>query len=393
MIDFILPLLITYFFTNAENSAQSYKKILKYAKKVVLLHKFNQNQPKMTIHSAIQSAQNIVLLTHTSPDGDAMGSSLAMHHFLTEIGKKSTVIIPNAYPDFLSWLPAASSCLQYDTHRTESDKLLTDADLIICLDFNDAKRIGALGDMMLSTTCPKLLIDHHLHPADFATIMLSNPAAAATCELVFDVLFNHADSPLTQSTNNYNLKPIAQCLYTGIMTDTGNFSYNSNRPQLYEMTARLISMGIDKDAIYNAVFNQYSVDRIKLVGYCLYQKMRFFPERHTALIYLSRKELYRFNFQSGDAEGIVNMPLQSKDIHYSVFMREDKATPDEIAKNGGIKTKIKISFRSQGDRPVNIFANEVFNGGGHANASGGEYYGPLKDAVQLFLDNYERYFS
>ena len=347
----------------------------------------------MTIHSAIQSAQNIVLLTHTSPDGDAMGSSMAMHHFLSAIGKNSTVITPNAYPDFLVWLPNVQSCIQYDSQRDLANSIIDQADLIICLDFNDAKRIGALGDKMLSTTCTKILIDHHLYPSDFASIMLSEPSASATCELVFDVLFNYPDSPLVQAPNQYNLQPIAECLYTGIMTDTGNFSYNSNRPQLYQMTARLISMGIDKDAIYNAIFNQYSVDRIKLVGYCLYQKMRVFPEHHAALIYLNRKELYRFNFQKGDAEGIVNMPLQSKDIHYSVFMREDKATPDEMAKNGGIKTKIKISFRSQGNRPVNIFASEVFNGGGHANASGGEYYGSLKDAVQLFLDNYERYFS
>ena len=177
------------------------------------------------------------------------------------------------------------------------------------------------------------------------------------------------------------------------MTDTGNFSYNSNRPQIYEMVAKLIATGINKDEIYNAVFNQYSVDRMKLVGYCLYQKMRIFPEHHAALICLNRKELYRFNFQKGDAEGIVNMPLQSKDIHYSVFMREDKASPDEMAKNGGIKTKIKLSFRSQGDRPVNVFASEVFNGGGHANAAGGEYYGPLAEAVQLFLDNYTKYFK
>ena len=162
---------------------------------------------------------------------------------------------------------------------------------------------------------------------------------------------------------------------------------------IVELSGKMLELGVDKDAIYNAVFNQYSVDRMKLVGYCLYQKMRVFPENHAALIYLGRKELYRFNFQKGDAEGIVNMPMQSKDIHYSVFMREDKATPDEMAKNGGIKTKIKLSFRSQGDRPVNVFASEVFNGGGHANAAGGEYYGPLAEAVQLFLDNYQKYFT
>ena len=347
----------------------------------------------MTIHSAIQSAHNIVLLSHTSPDGDAMGSSLAMYHFLSAIGKNATVITPNAYPDFLAWMPGAQFSLQYDQHQAQADTALDHAELVICLDFNDAKRIGALGDRMLELACPKILIDHHLHPTDFASIIHSVPAAAATCELVFDVLFNDTESPLVQTPDAYNLLPIAQCLYTGIMTDTGNFSYNSNRPQLYQMIARLISIGIDKDAIYNAVFNQYSVDRIKLVGYCLHKKMRVFPEHHAALIYLNRKELYRFNFQKGDAEGIVNMPLQSKDIHYSVFMREDKATPDEMEKNGGITTKIKISFRSQGDRPVNIFAKEIFNGGGHANASGGEYYGSLQEAVQLFLDNYSRYFS
>ena len=202
-----------------------------------------------------------------------------------------------------------------------------------------------------------------------------------------------AKRPLSNSEASNTQRNIAQCLYTGLMTDTGNFSYNSNRPQIYPMIASLIEAGVDKDAIYNAVFNQYSVDRMKLVGYCLYQKMRVFPEHHAALIYLNRKELYRFNFQKGDAEGIVNMPLQSKDIHYSVFMREDKATLDEMEKNGGIKTKIKLSFRSQGDRPVNVFANEVFSGGGHANAAGGEYYGPLAEAVQLFLDNYAKYFK
>jgi phosphoesterase RecJ-like protein len=229
------------------------------------------------------------------------------------------------------------------------------------------------------------MIDHHLHPDQFANAMFSDPEASSTCELVY-TLITHNQSPIANSH-------IASCLYTGLMTDTGNFSYNSNRPQIYTIISALVAAGANKDAIYDAVFNQYSVDRIKLVGYCLYKKMRVFPEHHTALIHLNRKELYRFNFQKGDAEGIVNMPLQSKDIYYSVFMREDKATPDEMAKNGGIKTKIKLSFRSQGDRPVNIFASEVFNGGGHANASGGEYYGSIEEAVQLFLDNYKRYFS
>ena len=337
-----------------------------------------------TILSYIQNATNIAIFTHQSPDGDAMGSSLGMYHYVKSLGKQAQVIVPNAFPDFLAWMPGANNVLVYDAHAAQANTFLDGADLVICTDFNDPKRIGALGDKMLLLACPKVLIDHHLHPADFADTMVSIPEASSTCELVYELLSN-ANSQLSTD--------IATCLYTGLMTDTGNFSYNSNRPQIYGMIAQLIAAGADKDAIYNAVFNQYSVDRVKLVGYCLYQKMRVFPEHHTALIYLSRKELYRFNFQKGDAEGIVNMPLQSKDIHYSVFMREDKATPDEMAKNGGIKTKIKLSFRSQGNRPVNVFAQEIFAGGGHANAAGGEFYGPLPEAVQLFLDNYTKYFK
>ena len=336
------------------------------------------------LHSVISSAQHVVLLTHQSPDGDAMGSSLAMYHYIKSLDKDAQVIVPNAFPDFLAWMPGADTVLLYDAQTAEANSSLEEADLVICTDFNAPSRIGTLGDKMLTLACPKLMIDHHLHPADFADFIVSEPEASSTCELVYEVL----------TTLNAKLSTdIATCLYTGLMTDTGNFSYNSNRPQIYSIISHLVAAGANKDEIYNAVFNQYSVERMKMVGYCLYQKMRVFPEHHTALIYLSRKELYRFNFQKGDAEGIVNMPLQSKDIHYSVFMREDKATPDEMEKNGGISTKIKLSFRSQGDRPVNIFASKVFNGGGHANASGGEFYGPLQDAVQLFLDNYERYFS
>ena len=338
----------------------------------------------MDIQSLIQSAQHVALLTHQSPDGDAMGSSLAMYHYIRSLGKDAQVIVPNAFPDFLAWLPGAEIVWLYDSQSTFADSYLEKADLVICTDFNAPSRIGALGDKMLTLACPKLMIDHHLHPSDFADFIVSEPEASSTCELVYEVLSTLGAQLSTQ---------IATCLYTGLMTDTGNFSYNSNRPQIYNIISQLVAAGANKDEIYNAVFNQYSVYRMKMVGYCLYQKMRIFPEHHTALIYLNRKELYRFHFQKGDAEGIVNMPLQSKDIHYSVFMREDKATPDEMEKNGGISTKIKLSFRSQGNRPVNVFASEVFNGGGHANASGGEFYGPLKDAVQLFLDNYERYFS
>ena len=336
----------------------------------------------------ISEANRIVILTHMSPDGDAMGSSLAMRLFLEAQGKCVNVIVPNAFPDFLAWLPKANEDIIYEKHREEADALLEQAELVICTDFNDPKRIGSLGEKMLLLSCKKMMIDHHLHPADFPDLTISYPACPSTCELVYRLITSLlASSPLALSPD------IATCIYTGMMTDTGNFSFNSNYPEMYQIVGELVSFGVNKDEIYNRVFNAYSADRMRLMGYCLYQKMRIFPECHTALIYLSRKELYRFNFQSGDAEGIVNLPLQIKDIHYSCFMREDKVNPTEVALAGGSKTKIKISLRSQGDRPVNVFAKDIFGGGGHANASGGEYYGPLIEAVQLFIDNYPQYFA
>ena len=363
-----------------------------------------------TAQEFINQSNNVVILTHMSPDGDAMGSSLAMRHFLEAQGKHVSVIVPNAFPDFLAWLPKADEDIIYETRRAEADALLEQADLVICTDFNEPKRIGSLGDKLLSLTCRKMMIDHHLYPSSFPDLTLSYPASPSTCELVYRLI--SCLSPITNSPQGvqYPLsnspqgvpypiggtpsinQNIATCIYTGMMTDTGNFSFNSNYPEMYQIVGDLVALGVNKDEIYNCVFNAYSADRMRLMGYCLYQKMRIFPEHHTALIYLSRKELYRFNFQSGDAEGIVNLPLQIKDIHYSCFMREDKVNPTEVALAGGSKTKIKISLRSQGNRPVNVFAKDIFGGGGHANASGGEYYGPLPEAVQRFLDNYQDYF-
>lgn len=369
-----------------------------------------------TAQKLINQSNKVAILTHMSPDGDAMGSSLAMRHFLEAQGKHVHVIVPNAFPDFLAWLPKANEDIIYENQREIADAILEQADLVICTDFNEPKRIGSLGDKLLSLSCKKMMIDHHLHPSDFADLVISYPATPSTCELVYR-LINHL-SPISHSPQGIQYpiansaashspqdlqypiggtpsttQDIATCIYTGMMTDTGNFSFNSNYPEMYTIIGELVAAGANKDAIYNRVFNAYSADRMRLMGYCLYQKMKIFPEYHTALIYLSRKELYRFNFQSGDAEGIVNLPLQIKDIHYSCFMREDKVNPTEVALAGDSKTKIKISLRSQGDRPVNVFAHDIFGGGGHANASGGEYYGPLPDAVKRFLENYQDYFN
>ena len=370
-----------------------------------------------SIYRLVAEATKVVITTHMSPDGDAMGSALAMYHWLRARRtdwQSLTVVLPTAAPDFLMWLPDAEQCLVHERQREDAEQRVAEADLIICTDFNEPKRVGALAPALLKATGKKVLIDHHLHPSDFADIIVSVPEAPATCQLVYELITaeNAGDVPTMSRAGSMqvarsgvlsaeNKSPfkgdleglIPTCIYTGLMTDTGNFSYNSRNPELYRIVARLIEWGVDKDAIYNNVFNQYSVDRMRLVGYCLNQKMRVFPEHHMALIYLNRKELYKYNFQSGDAEGIVNMPLQSKDIYYSCFMREDKATPEEQAAHNGCKTKIKISLRSQGERPVNILAAELFGGGGHANASGGEYYGPLSAAVQRFLSGYTQFFK
>ncbi len=346
------------------------------------------SQQVSATQTLFQNAHRIVIVTHLSPDGDAMGSSLGMGHYLRGIGKQAQVIVPNSFPDFLKWMPGAADAMVYDGNHEACNAVLDAADLVVCTDFNEPKRIGCLGDKLLSLSVPKLLIDHHLHPSDFADVTISYPSSPSASELVYRLIYQlRPDATPLLSTD------CATCLYTGMMTDTGNFSFNSNYPEMYEIVGNLVSLGVDKDKVYNAVFNAYSADRMRLMGYCLYQKMRIFPEYHTALIYLSRKELYRFNFQSGDAEGIVNLPLQIKDVYYSCFMREDKVAPSEVAVAGGSKSKIKISLRSQGNRPVNVFAHDIFFGGGHANASGGEFYGPLASAVQHFLDNYPRYFS
>ena len=340
-----------------------------------------RNMITQTIHSEevsranalIRKAQSVAILTHMSPDGDAMGSSLAMKLYLQALGKETiAVIVPNSFPDFLAWLPDAGNILVYDKQEEESKTIIANTDLIICLDFNDTKRIGKMGEAVEQSAAKKIVLDHHLFPQDFANITMSYPHASSTSELVFRFICQSGDFGLLNTS-------IATCIYTGIMTDTGNFSYSSNNPELYQIAAELMKQNIDKDAIYDQVFNTYSVSRMRLTGYCLYRKMRILG-KNTALIALSKDELLRFNFQSGDGEGLVNLPLQIANVHYSVFMREDK-------------DKIKISFRSQGERPVNEFAAKYFNGGGHKNAAGGESYDSLEDTVKRFEQHFREYFK
>ena len=318
----------------------------------------------------IEKAHHIVIFTHMAPDGDAMGSSLALYHYV----KNAIVIVPNAFPAFLAWMPGADKIRVYEKEAEVCNKLISEADLFICTDFNDPKRIGPMGDKMMANPAKKILIDHHLNPVDFADEVHSDPSASSACEIVYRMI---KDEGFTTD--------IATCIYTGLMTDTGNFSYNSARCEIYEIVAALVRAGVKKEEVYDAVFNQYSTDRVRLTGYALYRKMRIYPEYHLALITLDADELDRFHYQPGDCEGLVNMPLQIADVCYSVCMREERAKP------GTPKSRIRISFRSQGDRPVNIWASEVFHGGGHMNASGGEVFGTIEQAVRLFEQTYTKY--
>ena len=236
--------------------------------------------------------------------------------------------------------------------------------LIFCLDYNEPKRIDLVAEPMLASQAPKVLIDHHLNPSEFPDIVMSHPEEPSTSSLVYRTL---SDLGLSECID----RECAECIYTGMMTDTGNFSYNSNNADLYEIIADLVRRGIDKDSIYQKVYFSNSLNRLRLNGYAIMEKLEIFPEHKAALITLTRKELNRFQYQKGDTESLVNKPLTMPDIVYSVFLREEN-------------DYIKVSARSKGDFPVNMLCERHYNGGGHLNAAGGEFYGTMEEAVDVF---------
>lgn len=323
----------------------------------------------------IASAQHIVLTAHVGADGDAVGSVMGMYHWLKGLGKQDvTPVLPDEFPVYFNWMQDIDQVLRHDLEPEKVQQKVELADLIIMLDFNDIKRNGAIGGLIEKSSAKKLLIDHHMFPSVQADLVISYPDASATCQLVYELVDGMGRKDALSKAG-------AECVYTGLMTDTGNFSYNSNDPELFLVVADLLRKGINKNQIYQDVNNFYSQHRLRFTGFCL-QRMQLFPEQHTALIYISSKELYRFQYKSGDAEGIVNMPLSIDGVFFSVLMREDK-------------DKIKISFRSQGNFPCNEMASEFFNGGGHFNASGGESHDSLMATVERFKkvlpDYYEKH--
>ncbi len=312
----------------------------------------------------IENADNIVIITHVGPDGDAMGASLGLWHFLMTLEKTPQVIVPTPFPNFLAWMPGANKTLVYKFDKEKADEHIQKADLIFLLDFNAASRMDKMADAVLASKARKVMIDHHLQPENIANIIISYPEISSTSELIFRLICRMGHF------SDINLG-CAECVYTGMMTDTGGFTYNSNHEEIYSIIYELIKLGVDKDDIYRRVYNTFSADRMRLMGYCLYKKMKIYPEYQAALITLTQRELHEFNYDNGDAEGFVNIPLSIQGINFTVFMRED---PD----------KIKVSLRSQGSFPTNKFAAEIFGGGGHLNASGGESFTSLDEAVRKF---------
>ena len=284
------------------------------------------------------------------------------------------MVLPNPFPDFLRWLPNSHTIQFYAKHEKEARQIIQDADLIFCLDFNALDRLQEMRDAVAKSSADKVIIDHHLNPdREMARMTISHPEACSTSELVFRLI--HQLGGFEQMT-----RLGATCIYTGMMTDTGGFTYSSSRPEIYEVISLLLSKGIDKDKIYRNVFNVYSVDRIRLTGYILYEKLQFLADNHASLFTLTREEMKRFNFIRGDAEGLVNMPLQVKGMRLSISLRED--TERDV---------VRVSLRSVDDFPCNKMAEEFFNGGGHPNASGGELPFPLSDAVETAQKAIEAY--
>lgn len=295
--------------------------------------------------------RKIIITTHQRPDGDAMGSSLALYQYLQLKGHAATVISPTDYPDFLSWMPGNNTVVNYEKEPLRSKALVAEAELIFCLDFNKLYRLEELGKLIAQSTATKVLIDHHLEPDDFADFQMSRVTACSTAELVYNFIVQSNDRELIS-------KDIATCIYTGVLTDTDRFRIPTTTPAVHRIAAELLEFGINHTQIYEAVYETFTENRLRFFGYCIREKLEIIKELKTGIICLETADLKKFHIQSGDTEGVVNYPLWIKGIRLSAFIIQ---RPDEV----------KLSFRSKGTFDVNELAHLNFSGGGHKNAAGG----------------------
>jgi phosphoesterase RecJ-like protein len=319
----------------------------------------------LAIQNLLATPKKIAIIPHRSPDGDAMGSTLALYHFLLKLNHYPVVISPNEFPNFLAWLPGSETVLIYENDKENCTKILNEAELVFTLDFNALHRTGEMEQVLNKLSAPMIMIDHHQKPDIYATVTYSDTSIGSTCEMIYNMISYLDKKEMLDKT-------IATCIYTGITTDTGSFRFPSTTSTTHRIVADLIDLGINNSAIHNLLFDDNSANRLQLLGRAL-QNIKVFPENKTSYITLSQKELDEFHYQKGDTEGIVNYGLSIKGIHFSAIFIEHR---DENI--------IKISLRSQGNFDVNQFARQHFNGGGHINAAGGKSYESMKATTNKF---------
>ncbi len=318
------------------------------------------------IKQLLSTPKKIVIVTHKNPDGDAIGSTLGLYHYLIKSHDDVTVMTPNDYPTFLKWVPGESSILKYDTQTAACNKLIEDTDIIFTLDFNAFHRTGNMESVLSKNASIKIMIDHHQEPDDYAAYTYSDVSMSSTCQMIYHFIdmLGHTDSIDTN---------IATCLYVGIMTDTGSFRFRSTTSKTHRIIAKLIDKGADNTTIHNNIYDTNSYKRLQLLG-CALSNLKIVPESRTAYITLSQNELNKFDYKKGDTEGVVNYALSLDNVIFAAIFIEDRQE--------GI---IKISLRSKGEFSVNEFSKTHFNGGGHNNAAGGRSELSLKNTIESFI--------
>jgi phosphoesterase RecJ-like protein len=315
--------------------------------------------------------KNIVIVPHKDPDGDAIGSCLGWFNVLTNSGHRVTVISPNNIPSSLLWMKGSSHIIDFGKNDSSAEESIQKAELFLFLDFNDISRTGKLAEVLAKSTAPRVVIDHHPFPdVELAQILISDTSVSSTCELSYRVMRSLGLSPDVDA---------GECLYTGMMTDTGMLNHNSSHAAIYHTVAELLEIGINKEKIHQEVFHSNSLSRMRLLGHALCNKMELLPSGKVALIALSEEELKKFDYKPGDTEGLVNYPLSIDGIEVSVLMTEKE------------KGLIKMSFRSRGAVAINKYSETYFSGGGHRNAAGGEMRDSLEVAVTLLRSTIEEY--
>ena len=319
---------------------------------------------RIALKNWLDKSRKVAILTHTNPDGDAIGSSLALGLALRKTGCDAQVIIPDGLPDFLRWLPGIELSTTFAYKKEKATGIIEAADLIFCLDFNDPDRLNGVEEIMFRSSAKKVLIDHHEDPVEFADLTMSEKWRGSVGEMIYLILEELFEEDLMDND-------IATCLYVAIMTDTGNFNYASSYPEIFHIVGNLMKYGLDKDRIYSNVYDAFSLDRMRLQGYCMQEKLVIIPEYRTGYISLTDEELKRFNYRKGDTEGFVNIPFSVKGVRFTALFVEKK-------------DRIKASFRSRGRFPVNRIATEHYHGGGHVNAAGGDSFVSMEETLAYF---------